>query len=304
MNRTRRSPKDTFITIYGRMPVLEVLQDHGLEVDKLLVADNARGDSLDRILQLARRRGIEVRSVPPHRVKLLAGNGKQDQGVLADVVAPRMRTLGEFTEALLSRQAAAEPRPADNSNKRRGRRQDRVLILDGVNTPANVGMIIRTATAAGLAGVVLPRVGSPDVDPLVIKASAGVAFRAPIIRCRTGAEAAEELGRVGFRVYGLSGGAPTSLYAEEIADRAAFVLGNETVGLARETERLVDRWLSIPMAGGVESLNVSSAAAVLCFDLVRRGAGIPQRSEVLLFLSQTSPARASCRRSSGGPPPT
>jgi 23S rRNA (guanosine2251-2'-O)-methyltransferase len=260
------------------MPVLEVLQDASLDIDKVLVADNARGESLDRILALAQRRGVPLRTVAPHRVKLLAGNGKQDQGVLADVIAPRMRTLAEFTAAV---------RPG---------RPCRVLVLDGVNNPANVGMIIRTATAAGLAGVVLPRAGSPDVDPLVIKASAGVAFRASIIRCRTGAEAAEELGRDGFRVYGLSGGAGTSLYAEKVPERAVFVLGNETVGLARDTERWVDRWLSIPMAGGVESLNVASAAAVVCFDLVRRAqSGIPQRSKVLLLLSQTDPVHIVCR---------
>jgi 23S rRNA (guanosine2251-2'-O)-methyltransferase len=230
-----------------------VLQDDSLEVDKLIVADNARGESLDRILGLARRRGVPVRSAPPHRVKMLAGNGKQDQGILADVVAPQMRTIAEFV---------------DGPGRRRGRQQ--VLVLDGVNNPQNVGMIIRTATAAGLAGVVLPRAGSPDIDPLVIKASAGVAFRAPVIRCRTGAEAAEELSRAGFRVYGLSGGARTSLYAQRLPERAAFVLGNETAGVAEDTARWVEAWLSIPMAGGVESLNVATAAAVVCFDLVRR----------------------------------
>ena len=102
------------------MPVLEVLQDDSLQVDKLIVADNAQGESLDRILGLARRRGIPVRSAPPHRVKLLAGNGKQDQGVLADVVAPQMQTIGEFADAVP-----------------RGRCQ--VLVLDGVNNPQNVG---------------------------------------------------------------------------------------------------------------------------------------------------------------------
>lgn len=249
--RPGRSPKDTFITIYGRMPVLEVLQDDSLQVDKLIVADNAQGENLDRILALARRRGIAVRSAPPHRVKMLAGNGKQDQGILADVVAPRMRTIGEFTGSVP-----------------RGRQA--VLVLDGVNNPQNVGMIIRTATAAGLAGVVLPRAGSPDIDPLVIKASAGVAFRAPVIRCRTGAEAAGELSRAGFRVYGLSGEARTSLYAERLPERSAFVLGNETTGVAEETAQWIDQWLCIPMAGGVESLNVATAAAVVCFDLVRR----------------------------------
>ena len=117
--RPGRSPKDTFITIYGRMPVLEVLQDDSLQVDKLIVADNAQGENLDRILALARRRGIAVRSAPPHRVKMLAGNGKQDQGILADVVAPRMRTIGEFT-----------------GDVPRGRQA--VLVLDGVNVSAVV----------------------------------------------------------------------------------------------------------------------------------------------------------------------
>ncbi len=266
--RPDRSPKDTFITIYGRMPVLEVQQDDSLQVDKLTVADNARGENLDRIVSLAQRRGIPVRSAPPHRVKLLAGNGKQDQGILADVVAPRMRTIGEFV--------GAAPR---------GRCQ--VLVLDGVNNPQNVGMIIRTATAAGLAGVVLPRAGSPDIDPLVIKASAGVAFRASVIRCRTGAEAVRELSQAGFRVYGLSGEARTSLYQARLPDRAAFVLGNETTGISEDTAGWVETWLSIPMAGGVESLNVATAAAVVSFDLVRRTYHGPRSGSLFLLIVPT-----------------
>ena len=243
------------------MPVLEVLQDDSLQVDKLIVADNAQGDNLDRILSLARRRGVPVKTAPPHRVKLLAGNGKQDQGILADVVAPQLRTIGEFVDSVFNNTVF-------NSTGPRGRCH--VLVLDGVNNPQNVGMIIRTAAAAGMAGVVLPRVGSPSIDPLVIKASAGVAFHAPVIRCRTGAEAAEELSRAGFRIFGLSGGGRTSLYTARFPDRAALVLGNETAGIGDETAGWVDQWLSIPMAGGVESLNVATAAAVVCFDLVRR----------------------------------
>ena len=93
-----RSPKDTFITVYGRMPVLEALQDGSLTVDKVLVAEGSRGDSLDRIRALARERGIALRTVSAHRVKVLAGNGKHDQGVLADVVAPRMELVDAFVE--------------------------------------------------------------------------------------------------------------------------------------------------------------------------------------------------------------
>src|ERR671933_1201289 len=154
-----RSPKDTFITVYGRMPVLEVLQDVGLSIDKVVVAEGSRGETLDRIRALARRRGVDVRTASAHRVKVLAGNGKHDQGVLADVVAPRMALVDDFVQ-----------RPTAGGT-------DTVLVLDGVSNPSNVGMILRTATAAGLAGGGLPRAGSPGVEPLVVKASAGVAYR-------------------------------------------------------------------------------------------------------------------------------
>ncbi len=248
-----RSPKDTFITVYGRMPVLEVLQDLALTVDKVVVAEGSRGDSLDRITTLARRRGVEVRTATAHRVKVLAGNGKHDQGVLADVVAPRMALVEDFVQ-----------RPSSEAVS------DTVLVLDGVTNPSNVGMILRTATAAGLAGVVLPRVGSPGVDPLVVKASAGVAYRAPILRCRTAADGVRTLRQAGWRVVGLDGGAPDDLYRTKLPAATALVLGNETEGVSQEVADLVDTWVSVPMAGGVESLNVSSAAAVVCFELLRR----------------------------------
>jgi 23S rRNA (guanosine2251-2'-O)-methyltransferase len=250
-----RSPKDTFITVYGRMPVLEVLQDESLTVDKVLVAEGSHGDSLDRIRTLARRRGVDLRTATAHRVKVLAGNGKHDQGVLADVVAPRMALVEDFVQ---------RPATAGSGGS------DLVLVLDGVSNPSNVGMILRTATAAGLAGIVLPRVGSPGVDPLVVKASAGVAYRAPILRCRTAADGVRALRQAGWRVVGLDGGAPADLYATGLPAATALVLGNETDGVSQDVAELVDTWVSIPMAEGVDSLNVSSAAAVVCFELRRR----------------------------------
>jgi 23S rRNA (guanosine2251-2'-O)-methyltransferase len=244
------SPKDRFVTVYGRKPVLEVLADPALTVDKVVLADSARGAAAEEILRAADSRGVEVRRASAHRVKVLAGNGKQDQGVLADVVAPRMRPL---STALSSGRL---PRP--------------VLVLDGITTPANVGMIIRTATAAGLGGIVVPRRGVASLDPLVVKASAGVAFRAPLLRCASAAEAVGSLRTAGYRVFGLDGRGRRSVFDGDFAGLAAFVLGGETAGVSGDVRGLVDEWVRIPMAGGVESLNVASAAAVLCFELVRR----------------------------------
>lgn len=243
------SPKDRFITVYGRNPVHEVLLDPDLHVDKVVVAEGARGPGLTEIRRAAGRRGIPVQSASAERVKKLAGNGRQDQGVFADVVAPRMLPLDVAL-------AHADLRT--------------VLVLDGITTPANVGMIIRSATAAGIDGIVVPRRGVASIDPLVVKASAGVAFRAPILKAFTAVEAVESLQQQGFHVVGLDAEGDDDLFSVHLPEPVAFVLGSETAGLGPEVAALVDTWVSIPMAGGVESLNVSAAAAVVCFELVRR----------------------------------
>jgi 23S rRNA (guanosine2251-2'-O)-methyltransferase len=252
--QTAAGPRDVFITVYGRKPVLEALTDPALTVDKVVVAQQARGETLQEILDAAARRNVPVQRVSAHRVKVLAGNGRHDQGVLADVLAPRMRPLDGALPRLRSPAA--------------------VLVLDAVTNPANVGMILRTATAAGLDGVVLPRRGVPAIDPLVIKASAGVAFRAPVLRAATAEQACRSLRAAGFAVLGLSGSAPGagSVFREPPAPRVAYVLGNETSGLSPAVAAQLTGWVSIPMAGGVESLNVASAAAVVCFEWARRRA--------------------------------
>ena len=246
------SPKDRFITVYGRNPVHEVLLDDDLVVDKVVIADGARGGGIREIEQAARRRGVAVQRASAERVKKLAGNGRQDQGVFADVVAPRMQPLSAAIEG---------PRASDLRT---------VLVLDGVTTPANVGMILRSATAAGVDGVVVPRKGVASLDPLVVKASAGVAFRAPIIKAATAYEAVSSLKSKGFHVVGLDAHGDDDLFHAHLREPVAFVLGSETAGLGPDVASLVDTWVSIPMASGVESLNVSAAAAVVCFELVRR----------------------------------
>lgn len=248
------SPKDRFVTIYGRNPVLEALSDQHLAVDKVLLADTARGPHVGEIRAAARARGVPIQVVDAERVKKIAGNGKQDQGVCADVVAPRMRPL-----ALAVSEGLHGP----------------VLVLDGITTPANVGMILRTATAAGFSGIVVPRRGVASIDPLVVKASAGVAFKAPILKVATALEAVQALREAGYRIAGLDADGPTDLFGADLGADTAYVLGGETAGLGAEVSGLVDTWVSIPMAGAVESLNVSAAAAVVCFDVVRRGLSRP-----------------------------
>jgi 23S rRNA (guanosine2251-2'-O)-methyltransferase len=200
---------------------------------------------------------VPVQRATAHRVKVLAGNGHHDQGVLADVLAPGMRPLADYLDDL-------GDLPSDTPCA--------LLVLDAVTNPANVGMVLRGATAAGVDGVVLPRRGVPAIDPLVVKASAGVAFRAPVLRVGTAAEGCAALRSAGVAVLGLDGAATRSLLSDPLPERLALVLGNETDGLSAPVRAECDDLVAIPLRNDVESLNVAAAATVAAYELLRRRA--------------------------------
>ena len=237
---------EELLTIYGRMPVLEALQGDHVTVAAVFVARNARGDSVDAIVGAAAARDVKVQHVSPERISRISGNSRHDQGVAAEVVAPGLQTLDEW----LSTATAAF----------------RLFVLDGLTNPSNVGMVIRVAVAAGFDGVVVPRAGVAELGPLVIKASAGVAFNATLLRSDTVLDAVVALREAGTTVVGLAGDAPTTIYDLALPDRIAFVLGSETSGISVQ----VDELAAIPLQGGVESLNVATAAAVTAFEIARR----------------------------------
>ncbi len=245
-------PRDRFITVYGRKPVLEVLEQEELAVRRVFVVRRARGDVVDRIVDAARARGDEIIAKSAAEVSRISRRPKQDQGVAADVEAPAMRSLAAFLDAL------GDERDA------------RVLALDNVTTPANVGMILRTATVLGLDGVILPRRGCPEIGPLVVKASAGVAFRAPILRCAELVDGLSDAKMRGFCVYGLADRGASELSSLSVRARSIFVLGNETEGIGETTRPLVDEWVRIAMAHEGDSLTVASAAAIVCFAIGAR----------------------------------
>ena len=270
-DRSEESPKDRFVTVYGRKPVLEALADPALEVDKVVLAEGVDPRAARAFHEAASARGVPVRRASAQRVKVLAGNGRQDQGVLADVVAPAMRTIERFLAELDGAGGAGGAGGVGGVNG--GGAGAGVVVLDGVTTPANVGMILRSATAAGLEGVLLPRRGVPGIDPLVVKASAGVAFHAPVLRAGTAAAGLAALADAGFLLLGLDG-APTtpSLFDADLPDRVALVVGGETEGLSDDVRGELHGTVAIPMAGPVESLNAACAATVACFELARRRA--------------------------------
>ena len=250
-----RSPRDRYLTVYGRMPVLEALADPSVSVAKVFLALNAEGTSATEILAAAKRHGVVVERVKPEMVSALAHNGRQHQGVAADVRAPNLSSLTDF----LARRRGREYRTS-------------LLLTDAIHNPANLGMMIRSATAAGIDGIVVPQRGTAELGPLVIKASAGVAFRAPILRCADSAQAVSELLDARFEILGLDADAPDAadLFGADLPERAVYILGNETTGISADVVPLVTRWLRIPLFAGVESLNVACAASLVAFEIARR----------------------------------
>jgi 23S rRNA (guanosine2251-2'-O)-methyltransferase len=239
------------------MPVLEALNDTAITIERVLIARGAKGESVSNVLSAASARGVTVQRVTADKVTRVSGNGRHDQGVVAEIDAPGIAELDAW---LLTAPASGH-----------------LLVLDGVTNPANVGLIVRSAVAAGLCAVVLPRAGSPDVGPLMIKASAGVALRADILRVQSAAEALDRLGAAGFETYGLRSRDATPLWRTVVGPRAAFVLGSETDGVSPAVAALVTEWVSLPMANGVDSLNVASVAAIVGYELARRSFEASQR---------------------------
>jgi len=244
------SPRDRYLTVHGRKPVLEALEA-GQPVARIHLAERLDADFTNRVLDLARAREVRVERTSDRRLTAIARSG-QHQGVVADVKAPRMVPLMAFLEQRTGRLHATT-----------------VLVLDHIHNPANLGMILRTATAAGIDGVVVPDVGTAAVGPVAIKASAGVAFHAPILRVDKVEYAVTQLDDARFEIVGLEAGGD-SLFDCELPERIAVVVGNETDGLSEEVRAACHRYVSVPLANGVESLNVAVAASVVAYEMVRR----------------------------------
>ena len=243
-----------YLVLHGRKPVHEALLE-GLEIACIHLSQKANGDIIQEIKSLANAKGIKIEITTDNRISALSKSG-QHQGIAADLKAQRMQSLPHFL------------------SERNGRKhQTYVVVLDGVHNPANVGMIIRTVTAAGLDGIIIPDKGTANINPVAIKASAGTVFKAPIVRVDTASNAIDQLIENRFEILGLETSGE-SIYQVELPERMALVLGNETSGLNKETVEKLSKIISIPLANNIESLNVAASAAIASYEIVRRSLAV------------------------------
>ena len=228
--------------------MLETLLDESLECHVLHLAQTNRDSGIiTDIIKHAARRNVPVHRHTRKELARISKNGKQDQGIALDVICPNFAVFTQHVTEIRERPNA------------------RLLALDAITNPQNLGMIIRSAAAGEVDGILLPRKGCAALGPLVIKASAGTVFRAPIIRCDTLPEALTAYKNAGASICTLEGDSPQSLFDYKEPTLTVYVLGNETEGVSVEASSLADHRLRIPMRNGIESLNVAVAASLIAY---------------------------------------
>jgi 23S rRNA (guanosine2251-2'-O)-methyltransferase len=206
-----------------------------------------------KLVSAAREAGVVVHREPMEGLDRRS-QGQRHQGVLGEGGA---FAYADF-EAILARVATRGEAAL-------------VLALDGITDPHNLGAILRSAAAAAVDGVILPERRSAAVNETVIRASAGTAGRVPVCRVVNLGRALDDLKEGGTWIYGLAAGEGSRDYLLEPFDRATvLVLGAEGEGLHQKIRERCDGLLHIPMPGGIESLNVSAAAAVTLFRVLAR----------------------------------
>ncbi|MGO0999769.1 23S rRNA (guanosine(2251)-2'-O)-methyltransferase RlmB [Lysobacter sp. CA196] len=243
--------------IAGINAVSASIEHDAQNVREVLIEAGAKNPRLTEIETAARRADIDVRRVATQALDGVVGNLRH-QGVVARYAAAKTWNENEL-EGLIQ---AAEGRAL-------------VLVLDGVQDPHNLGACLRSAAAAAVTAVIIPKDKSVQVNATVRKTSAGAADSVAVIPVTNLARALRDLQQLGVWIYGLAGEADASLYSIDLRGNVALVLGGEADGLRRLTRDTCDQLVKIPMpggdaAGGVESLNVSVAAGVTLFEAVRQ----------------------------------
>lgn len=248
----------------GRNPVREALRS-GRPVDKVLFAQGDKSASLGDIIDLAREKGIVVQSVDRARLDALSGNVRH-QGIIAYIAAREYSHLEDILD-----KAGGSPF---------------ILLLDEINDPHNLGAILRTADAAGVDGVVIPKRRSVSLTPAVARTSAGALEYVPVARVSNMVQTIEMLKEKGIWVVGADAGARDLYWKASLDGPMALVVGGEDKGLGRLVKEKCDFTVKLPMLGKIGSLNASVAAALLMYEVVR------QRTHSRAGQKQTSVALA------------
>ncbi len=242
--------------LYGLHPVEEALRAGRRRFDHVLVARERHDDRLARLVADCRQAGVRVRQESREQLSQLAGTAAH-QGVVALVRPQEFLAIEDLFQG-----SATAPGGSQHSRL--------ILALDGVEDPQNLGALLRVADGAGVDGVVLTERRSAPLSPVAVKASAGAAEHLRIARVVNLVRALEDLKQKNLWIIGLDERGQSDYDQFDFTGDCVLVLGREGAGLHDLVRRTCDHLLRIPMAGGVSSLNVSAAGAVVLYEAFRQ----------------------------------
>ena len=231
--------EDNFV--YGYHAVAEALKEG--RGNKLFLSEEARGEKIDRLKEMAREQAVPVKWVPKQKLDTMSDQGVH-QGMILAITPYQYLTLDELL-------AQTKEQPL-------------YLILDNLEDPHNFGSIMRTADASGVDGIIIPKHRAVGITPIVVKTSTGAVEHIPVARVTNLTQAVQQLKKAGFWIFGtdMSGSDYRTWNAQ---GAVGLIIGNEGRGMGEGLKKEVDQMLTIPMTGHVQSLNASVAAGLLMY---------------------------------------
>ncbi len=241
--------------VFGRHPVLELLRADSRRVEEVAILAEGRGPALQELLALARSRGVKVSFRTREQLTAMAGL-PHHQGVMARVAGASYSSFEDLLAIPATRGEAAF-----------------FLALDQVQDPRNLGAILRSAEATGVHGVILPKHHSAGLTPAAAKSAVGALEMVPVAREANLVRCLDAMKTRGIWVIGAVTRGGRIPWEADFTGATCLVLGGEGEGLRPLVARTCDVLVTLPMKGRLESVNVSAAAAVLCFEVLRQRSG-------------------------------
>ncbi len=245
--------------IVGLRAVEQLLATDAADVRRLYAEYKTANPRVEAVITTARQAGIEIQSANRARLTQMGGEVRH-QGVIAEVTRSTMIDEAGLRTLVEKRLTVTDSQPL------------LLLVLDGLQDPHNLGACLRTADAAGVDAVIVPRHGAAGLGPTVSKVAAGAAEQLPFATVGNLNRVLGWLADYGVRAIGTSDKADASLYEADLSGSVVLVMGREHTGLSKGITNRCDTLVRLPMAGEVSSLNVSVATGICLYEIVRQRA--------------------------------